>query len=738
MVLVVAPVHWRRSAMLRAYLDPISVGPGDRVQVMVSTDAPTYRAEVVRLLHGDPNPEGPGVLEQAMDWLDPQEPHPGQEQPLRLGSWIELPAADPWPASFSLTAWVYPTAHTGRLQVIASWADDNNEVLRLEIGEDWCLHGALRVGETVHRVSAPAEIRPRRWHFLGISYDSETRLLGTFSAARGASIFAVNRVPVLDSTVEPAAGPLLIGAQRCEGATLNAFNGKVGGVSLYNSALDDIDLTDLKNGAPPRGPRCEGAWDYSREIYGNRIVDVSGRGRHGVACNGPTRGVTGPNWRGSNDTVYAAAPEQYDAVHLHEDDLKDANWTPTCDFNIPAEARSGIYAVRIRAGLDSETLSFVVRVGEVEEVERAEILFVVPTFTWLAYANFDASDKHDIGLSLYDNHSDGTANYYATWRKPTSSTRPDLYFEAEEGGGAAPKLDPTSQGMEEKATHLVMADLYIIHWLEHLGVTYHVIADDDLHRRGTEALLPYAVVVSAGHHEYWTPQMLDAMDTYLEAGGHLQYMSGNGLYWATSLHPQHPHLMEVRRRGGTATSEAEAGELQHSSTGLLGGTWSDQGRAPQQLVGVGMAGQGFSQAPGFHRLTDSYDPRAEFIFEGVGVNEVIGDFGLNLRGAGGFEFDRIDRAEGTPSDALLLASTIGPPETYYRAMEHGVGRGPHDPLVRGDMTYFERGCGGAVFSVGSITWSGSLSYRDYENNVARISTNVLCDFVRRGPPGESS
>ncbi len=724
--------------MLRAYLDPISVGPGDRVQVMVSTDAPTYRAEVVRLLHGDPNPEGPGVLEQAMDWLDPQEPHPGQEQPLRLGSWIELPAADPWPASFSLTAWVYPTAHTGRLQVIASWADDNNEVLRLEIGEDWCLHGALRVGETVHRVSAPAEIRPRRWHFLGISYDSETRLLGTFSAARGASIFAVNRVPVLDSTVEPAAGPLLIGAQRCEGATLNAFNGKVGGVSLYNSALDDIDLTDLKNGAPPRGPRCEGAWDYSREIYGNRIVDVSGRGRHGVACNGPTRGVTGPNWRGSNDTVYAAAPEQYDAVHLHEDDLKDANWTPTCDFNIPAEARSGIYAVQIRAGLDSETLSFVVRVGEVEEVERAEILFVVPTFTWLAYANFDASDKHDIGLSLYDNHSDGTANYYATWRKPTSSTRPDLYFEAEEGGGAAPKLDPTSQGMEEKATHLVMADLYIIHWLEHLGVTYHVIADDDLHRRGTEALLPYAVVVSAGHHEYWTPQMLDAMDTYLEAGGHLQYMSGNGLYWATSLHPQHPHLMEVRRRGGTATSEAEAGELQHSSTGLLGGTWSDQGRAPQQLVGVGMAGQGFSQAPGFHRLTDSYDPRAEFIFEGVGVNEVIGDFGLNLRGAGGFEFDRIDRAEGTPSDALLLASTIGPPETYYRAMEHGVGRGPHDPLVRGDMTYFERGCGGAVFSVGSITWSGSLSYRDYENNVARISTNVLCDFVRRGPPGESS
>ena len=64
--------------MLRAYLDPISVGPGDRVQVMVSTDASTYRVEVARLLHGDPNPEGPGVLDQIVDWLDSQERHPGR------------------------------------------------------------------------------------------------------------------------------------------------------------------------------------------------------------------------------------------------------------------------------------------------------------------------------------------------------------------------------------------------------------------------------------------------------------------------------------------------------------------------------------------------------------------------------------------------------------------------------------------------------------------------------------
>ena len=66
-------------------------------------------------------------------------------------------------------------------------------------------------------------------------------------------------------------------------------------------------------------------------------------------------------------------------------------------------------------------------------------------------------------------------------------------------------------------------------------------------------------------------------------------------------------------------------------------------------------------------------------------------------------------------------------------MEHGVGRGPNDPLVRADMVYLNRGSG-SVFSVGSITWTGSLSHNGYNNNVARVSTNVLTEFISRGPP----
>ena len=60
-----------------------------------------------------------------------------------------------------------------------------------------------------------------------------------------------------------------------------------------------------------------------------------------------------------------------------------------------------------------------------------------------------------------------------------------------------------------------------------------------------------------------------------------------------------------------------------------------------------------------------------------------------------------------------------------------------NPLVTADMVFFEYPNGGAVFSVGSISWFGSLSYNDYDNNVSRITDNVLSTFARDEPlPGQ--
>jgi N,N-dimethylformamidase len=46
------------------------------------------------------------------------------------------------------------------------------------------------------------------------------------------------------------------------------------------------------------------------------------------------------------------------------------------------------------------------------------------------------------------------------------------------------------------------------------------------------------------------------------------------------------------------------------------------------------------------------------------------------------------------------------------------------------MTLFDTRGGGSVFSVGSITWTASLSHNRYDNNVAGITRNVLRHFMR--------
>jgi N,N-dimethylformamidase len=84
-----------------------------------------------------------------------------------------------------------------------------------------------------------------------------------------------------------------------------------------------------------------------------------------------------------------------------------------------------------------------------------------------------------------------------------------------------------------------------------------------------------------------------------------------------------------------------------------------------------------------------------------------------------------------------VATTAGKhDDSYQRAVEEveemtAKAGGTGSAHVRADMTYLETPGGGSVFSVGSIAWSASLSHKDYANNVATVTRNVLTEFVRR-------
>jgi N,N-dimethylformamidase len=135
----------------------------------------------------------------------------------------------------------------------------------------------------------------------------------------------------------------------------------------------------------------------------------------------------------------------------------------------------------------------------------------------------------------------------------------------------------------------------------------------------------------------------------------------------------------------------------------------------------------------------SFDPRVAFMFDGIGRNEILGDFGLHLGAAAGWELDRADFALGTPSHALIVATSFGHSDGYQLTPEEVWKTGPNFggtqcADVRADIVYLPYPNGGAVFSVGSISYLGSLPYNNFDNNISRLTDNVLRAFASEQIP----
>jgi N,N-dimethylformamidase len=256
-----------------------------------------------------------------------------------------------------------------------------------------------------------------------------------------------------------------------------------------------------------------------------------------------------------------------------------------------------------------------------------------------------------------------------------------------------------------------------------------------VHTEGVALIAPYKVVLTTSHPEYHTRETLDALSAYTAQGGRLMYLGGNGFYWRVALNPAWPGAVEIRRgEGGIRAWAAEPGEYYNSFDGQYGGLWRRNGRPPQQLAGVGFTSQGRFEGSYYRRQPASRDPRVAWIFDGI-EDDTLGDFGLSGGGAAGFELDRADARLGTPAHALVLATSEGHnPENFILVHEEQLGlfttwsRVPAEQLIRADMVYFETANGGAVFSVGSITFCGSLAYNHYDNNISRLVNNVLRRF----------
>ena len=155
------------------YTDRPSVRVGETVRFMVSCRAPSYRADVVRLIHGDANPSGPGVRVEEFD-ADVNGEYVGREQVIRKGSCIVV--ADGQVIhdlqSVTVTAWVWPTTPDKGLQgIVTKWSGEEGKGFGLFIDESGCL--SFRVGGgggEISEVSSGVPLHRWVWYFVAASF----------------------------------------------------------------------------------------------------------------------------------------------------------------------------------------------------------------------------------------------------------------------------------------------------------------------------------------------------------------------------------------------------------------------------------------------------------------------------------------------------------------------------------------------------------------------------------------
>jgi N,N-dimethylformamidase len=733
------------------YANAWSVVPGETLSVMVSTYGPErYHADLVRVICGDDDPDT-GIYREEEIAAPFSGGYPGRTQPAVAGSYVTVPHVPKIAAleSFTVQAWIFPTTpDKGEQGLIANWHGETTRGFALLIDGAGAL--ALRLGDGsggVAEVSTGKPLAARRWHLVAATYDAARKELCVYqdpietplevsSAASATSsvafdVAAGGAAPLVMAALpaeHPAGGP---GAQ-------DHFNGKIDRPRLTGRALSRAEIAALAWDAEPheRDTSVIAAWDFSRDIGSDRISDVGPNGVHGRTVNLPSRGVKGFSWSGAEQN-WRHAPQEYGAIHFHDDDHYDVGWEADFQYQVPEDLRSGVYAVRLKADDDEWCVTFFVRPPRGRTT--SQLAFLASTATYLAYSNYKwqlhnryaevtesfwtTLDKGDVflqehpefGLSTYDTHSDGSGVRYASRLRPVLNMAPKTPL----------------WGFN--------ADTHILGWLEEKGIDYDVITDEDLHHEGVGLLEPYAAVITGAHPEYYTTPMWNGLRAYLAQGGRLAYLGGNGFIWRCAFSSEMPGVLELRRgEDGIRYRDEEPGEYYLEFTGEYGGLWRRLGMAPQALVGVGTVAVGFDVSGYYRRTEASFDPRAGFIFDGIGDDEVIGDFGILAGGASGSEIDAADPMLGTPAHTLVVASSEGHSANTYlvpdeTGFHHCAMDGAQNPEIRADMTFFETASGGAVFSVGSIAWAASLPHNGYDNNVSRLSANVVRRFLQPDP-----
>ncbi len=377
---------------------------------------------------------------------------------------------------------------------------------------------------------------------------------------------------------------------------------------------------------------------------------------------------------------------------------------------VPGPERSGLYYLHAE-GESGDFFAFPWVVAPAKP--SAPIAVLASTMTWNAYNNFGGRGNYVNSDRLPDtptvNGRQDLSRYsldgsYPEWRKLDAEYQPVSWDRPEPFNHVPQETESTDPIEGRQPCHLAPAEWRFLAWLEREGYAYDFYAEHQLDD-GTLDLDAYKVVVSQVHPEYWSARMFDRIKQWVdERGGRFMYLGGNGLNCEVEVISDHA----MRYKTHVISGPDGTGAVDPNDPSVVYESRIHRTHAPEAgLLGVAFTEPGIMTAAPYAVLAADH-----WVFTGTGLRngDLFGTESLHERIPGG--------ASGHETDKMRPSS---PPNTQLLAK----GTNPEDGGAH--MTYYDTASGGAVFSVGSITWSACVLV---DAGVSRITANVINRFLQ--------
>ncbi|MDK1493695.1 hypothetical protein QN219_27265 [Sinorhizobium sp. 7-81] len=441
-------------------------------------------------------------------------------------------------------------------------------------------------------------------------------------------------------------------------------------------------------------------------------------------------------------------------------------WPVVARWTVPRDLRSGFYLVIARAADGQGNVREHVHgitVLPAKRGARAPVLFILATSTWTAYNDFGGSCHY-----LADNEPEGLPfapklSIHRPWARgfmslPAGAPRKGYGTALEVG--AIPRYPAsefaTLRGYSRYYANAGWAnyDRHFAFWAEQNGYNLDYATQTDLHN-DPDILEAYRCAVIVGHDEYWTWEMREAVDQYVEKGGRVARFGGN-FYW------------QIRLEDG-GTKQICYKKLAKTHDPLMGSTHARRITAEWEdpLVGrPGAATFGLNATWGMYANHGAFAPRGSGGFTiyrpehwaFTGGNFYYGDILGGSARIFGYEVDGLEYEirdglpyptfkDGAPENLEILAMGLAnnrevphysTGESLYYSDETDTFTVPRygadtpenrDKASRGSgmIVHFTRGKG-EVFNAGAADWVAGLAARELGTEI--VTRNVLDRFSR--------